>query len=111
MKEPDIRRYTVDELRAMRARGESRTDWSAVMAKTAAELAADIASDPDWDDIPYDWMKDAALVTPGPKKLLSLRLDHEVIDWFKSQGAGYQTKINAVLVAYVRHQLAAKKTG
>jgi uncharacterized protein (DUF4415 family) len=111
MQEPDIRRYTVDELRAMRARGEDRTDWAAVMAKTGEALEADIASDPDGDGIPYGWIKDAVLVTPGPKKLLSLRLDHEVIDWFKSQGAGYQTKINAVLVAYVHHQLAAKKTG
>jgi uncharacterized protein (DUF4415 family) len=34
--------------------------------------------------------------------LVSLRLDRDVLDWFKRQGKGYQTKINAVLRAYVR---------
>jgi len=38
---------------------------------------------------------------PVPKKALSLRLDQELVDWFKQQGPGYQTRINAVLRAYV----------
>ena len=37
-----------------------------------------------------------------PKKLLSLRLDNDVVDWFKQQGPGYQTRINAVLRAFVQ---------
>ncbi len=110
MKEPDIRRYTAEQLREMRARGEDRSDWAAVMAKTEEELEADIASDPDWADIPYDWIKDAVLVRPNiPKKLLSVRLDPDIIAWFKSQGRGYQTKMNAVLRAYVHAQQSAKK--
>lgn len=36
------------------------------------------------------------------KKLISLRVDPEVLDYFRSQGPGYQTRINAVLQAYVR---------
>lgn len=111
MKEPDIRRYTIAQLREMRARGESRTDWDAVRAKTEEELEADIASEPDWDDIPHDWIKDAVLVDPTKKKLLSVRLDQDVVDWFKAQGRGYQTKMNSVLRTYVTHQRAAKKTG
>jgi len=110
MKEPDIRRYTVAQLREMRARGESQTDMAAVLAKTEEELEADIASDPDWDDIPRDWYKDAVMVGPlVPKKLLSVRLDPDIIAWFKAQGRDYQTKMNAVLRAYVRAQQAAKK--
>jgi uncharacterized protein (DUF4415 family) len=35
------------------------------------------------------------------KAAISLRLDAEVLDWFKAQGSGYQTRINAVLRAYV----------
>ena len=35
------------------------------------------------------------------KAAISLRLDADVLDWFKSQGAGYQTRINAVLRAYM----------
>ena len=39
---------------------------------------------------------------PTPKKLLSLRIDNDVLDWFKQQGPGYQTRINAVLRAFVQ---------
>jgi uncharacterized protein (DUF4415 family) len=35
------------------------------------------------------------------KKQLTLRMDSDVIDWFKKQGRGYQTKINALLRAYM----------
>lgn len=38
---------------------------------------------------------------PAPKKVsVTLRIDSDVVDWFKAQGAGYQTKINAVLKAF-----------
>jgi uncharacterized protein (DUF4415 family) len=38
---------------------------------------------------------------PAPSKsLVSLRVDQDVLEWFKSQGAGYQTRINAVLRAF-----------
>ena len=97
----DIRRYTADELRAMRARGESQTDWAAVHAKTEEELERDIANDPDWAGIPEDWYKDAVLV-PGRKRLVSLRLDADVLTWFRAQGRLYQTKMNAVLRAYMK---------
>ena len=40
------------------------------------------------------------LQTPGPKSLVSLRLDQDVLAWFKAQGSGYHTRINAVLRAY-----------
>jgi len=47
------------------------------------------------------WFKSARVVMPKPKQAVSLRLDREVMDWFKLQGKGYQTRINAVLRAYV----------
>ena len=39
----------------------------------------------------------AVIVLPQPKASVSIRLDQEVLDWFKSQGKGYQTRINAIL--------------
>ena len=36
-----------------------------------------------------------------PKKQLTLRMDSDVIEWFKKQGRGYQTKINSLLRAYM----------
>jgi len=101
--EEDIRRYSIDEIRAMRARGESRTDWERIRTMTEEELEASIASDPDWKDIPKDWYLSAKLVEPVGKKLLSLRLDSDIIAWFRQQGPGYQTRMNAVLRAYMRH--------
>jgi uncharacterized protein (DUF4415 family) len=42
---------------------------------------------------------------PARKRSISLRVDPDILDWFKKQGPGYQTRINAVLKAYVRaHQ-------
>ncbi len=39
------------------------------------------------------------------KKQLTLRVDSDVVDWYKNQGRGYQTKINALLRAYMtEHQ-------
>jgi uncharacterized protein (DUF4415 family) len=97
-------RYSAAELRAMRERGESLTDIARVRAKTEEELERDIASDPDWAEIPRDWRRNAELIMPGPKQLLSLRLDQDVLQWFRDQGPGYQTRINAVLRAFVQEQ-------
>lgn len=103
----NIKRYTADELRAMRARGESQTDWARLDAMTEEDLERAIAEDPDSDpellEPPADWPALAQIITPRtPKKLMSLRLDQEVVDFFKAQGAGYQTMMNGVLLNYVR---------
>ena len=103
----NIRRFTAAELEERRARGEDRTDWARVRAKSEEELERDIASDPDWKDVPRDWYKDAEAVSPTQKKLLSLRLDADVVDWFKQRGPGYQTRMNAVLRAFMQQKKRA----
>jgi len=100
--EGGIVRYSATELEMGNARGENRTDLARVKAKTEAGLERDIASDPDFADVPKDWYLRAEAVMPVPKRLLSLRLDNDVLDWFKQQGPGYQTRINAVLRAFVQ---------
>lgn len=52
-----------------------------------------------------DWSK-AQLVIPEPKIPVSIRLDPDVLNFFKSQGRGYQTRINAVLRAYMEAKSA-----
>jgi uncharacterized protein (DUF4415 family) len=94
-------RFSATELEARRARGESRTDLARVRSKSDAELERDIAGDPDFAGEADDWYKAAEAVIPAPKKLLSLRLDSDVVEWFKRQGPGYQTRMNAVLRAFV----------
>jgi uncharacterized protein (DUF4415 family) len=41
------------------------------------------------------------LPLPKNKEQVTLRIDSDVLQWFKSQGRGYQTKINTLLKAYM----------
>ncbi|HEY6433189.1 MAG TPA: BrnA antitoxin family protein, partial [Acetobacteraceae bacterium] len=66
------------------------------------ELERQIAADPDFRDIPRNWFEVAEAVMPVPKRLLFLRIDSDVVDWFRAQGPGYQTRINAVLKAFMK---------
>ena len=45
---------------------------------------------------------------PPPKVAISLRIDEDVLAWFKAQGPGYQTRINLVLYAYMREVIGGK---
>lgn len=101
-KDKNIKNFSAAELEELRARGKSRTNLARVRAKTEFELLHDIAFDPDFRDVPERWYETAEAIMPAPKKLLSLRLDADVVDWFKQQGPGYQTRINAVLRAFVQ---------
>ena len=106
-KRGNIVRYTVDEIEAMLVRGESQTDWARVDAKTEEELAADTASDPAWDGIPEDWYLRAhaasGLLVRGKenKRQVTMRFDADILDHFKSQGRGWQSRMNAVLRGFV----------
>jgi uncharacterized protein (DUF4415 family) len=105
-KDGNIVSYTVEELEQMRARGESRTDW----ARGDAMTEAAIASDPDWADIPSDWYKHATPhYPPALRKEVRLRLDPDLLAWFKGQGPGYQARINAALRAFVDAHEQRKK--
>ena len=65
-----------------------------------------------YDDIPEleaSFFKKATIKLPEPKKTISIRVDSDILDWFKSSGPGYQTKINAVLKVYVESQGKRRK--
>ena len=111
MSTENIRRYTADELREMVRRGESRTDWARIDAMTEAELEQAIASDPDWADIPENWYEQAEAVMPKPKVPVSIRLDADVTEYFRSTGKGWQTRVNAILRAYKEAKVAAASRG
>lgn len=102
----DIARYTAEELAAKRARGETRSDWAKAAALTNEEIEAQIAADPDEADMVIDW-ESATIEMPQPKATLNMRIDRDVLDWFRNTGRGYQTRINAILRSYVdrmRHE-------
>jgi uncharacterized protein (DUF4415 family) len=107
-KKGDIARYTAEEISEMLARGESRTDWAAVKAMTAEELEASIAADPDDVHEPIDWMQ-AVEGMPSRKRDIHIRLDEDVLDWFRQAGRGYQTRINNVLRAFMESRKRAER--
>ncbi len=66
----------------------------------------EIAADHDWTEIePIDWTR-AEVVTPQRKQAISIRLDQDLIGFFKAEGPGYQRRINAVLRACVKERMA-----
>ncbi len=105
-RERTIRSYTAAELKALKARGGSRTDWRKLDAMSDDHLERTIAADPEERRLRPDWTS-ARLVLPEPKQSVHLRLDRDVIAFFKAQGKGHLTRMQAVLRAYV----AAQKRG
>ena len=72
-------------------------------ALTDRQIAAAIRKDPDAVPLDFDW-SDAVLGTPAKKAAISIRLDEDVLDYFKRGGAGYQGRMNAVLRHFVIEQ-------
>lgn len=108
MSKENIVRYTIEEIEAMIARGESQTDWARVDAMTDEDIERSMRDDPDWKDhMDIDWSK-AKMVIPDRKKAISIRLDPDIIDFFQATGKGYQTRINAVLRHFVEEQKRSK---
>jgi len=94
----NIMSYSAEELRARKA--ESRTDLSRLDALTDDELERRIATDEGERDLRPDWTR-AELVLPRARKSVHLRLDAEIVDFFKAQGRGHITRMQAVLRAYM----------
>ena len=86
--------------RRLSARRKGDTDWNRVDAKGDKALDRAIASDPDTDVRGADWTR-ARLVMPRRKESIHLRLDPDVLAWYRQQGQGYLTRMNAVLRAYM----------
>lgn len=97
-KEMHIKSYTAAGLKARR--GDSGTDLKRVDAMTDAELERTIAEDEDELDLRPDWAL-AKLVMPEPKKSVHLRLEQDVVEYFKGCGKGHISRMQAVLKAYV----------
>ena len=99
-KKGPIVRYTAEELAEQRRRGKTGSDWARAAAMTNEEIEAQVAGDPDEAGMVVDWER-VTVGLPKPKADLHMRVDRDVLDYFRSQGKGYQTRINAVLRSYV----------
>ncbi|EWY37325.1 hypothetical protein N825_11615 [Skermanella stibiiresistens SB22] len=91
----------------MQAAGLGRTNWS--RDDTYEEIEAQIAADPDLA-VPANWEETVRPGFPFPlpsrenKRQVTVRYDAEVVDFFKNQGRGWQSRMNAVLRAFVESQ-------
>ena len=99
-------RYSADRIAALRRKGGSRTDWAKVDATSEAELEASIAADPDETGAISDWTRAVKGLPPG-KEPVKLRIDADVLRWFRGTGKGYQTRMNNVLRAFVESRKSA----
>jgi len=83
----------------------TKTDFKRIDALTDAEIEEAIKSDPDAAPIADDeWFRKAKIVMPERTVTVSLRLEREVLEWFERQGRGYQSRMRAVLRAYMKSQ-------
>lgn len=100
--------YIVEHPDGRLERMKDQTDWARVDALTDEEIEAAARADPDWDGLlDIDWSQ-VEITRPTRKQPISIRLDEDVLNFFKHEGAGYQKRINAVLRSYMT---AAKKGG
>jgi uncharacterized protein (DUF4415 family) len=84
-------------------RRSGKTDWAAVDALTDNEIEEAVRNDQDAVPLDVDW-SEAVLVIPPKKKAISIRVDEDVLDYFKKEGSGYQRRMNAVLRSYMQHK-------
>jgi uncharacterized protein (DUF4415 family) len=84
---------------------KSNTSWLNLSTMPDSEI--DLSDSPELDT---SFFENAQLRLPKPKRAVSLRLDDDVFSWFKNQGKGYQTKINAILRLYMQG-ISRKTTG
>lgn len=94
MKSGRIVRYSIEELREM----QGKTDWERLRREEEAGIEPEL--DEEEIGIEWDW-DNVKLVIPPTKRAVSVRLDQDIIDFFKAQGPGYQTRMNAVLRSYM----------
>jgi uncharacterized protein (DUF4415 family) len=82
-----------------RSRSKGVTDFKRLRALRDSEI--------DFSDIPKlgkSFWANAKLTLPEPKDRLTIRVDHDVVQWLKKHGKGYQTRINAILRSYMEAQ-------
>jgi uncharacterized protein (DUF4415 family) len=85
MAESDTRKYSLDELKEMRERGETETRIDAPELKLDADF----------------WRGARVMMPPPGKSSIHLRVDTDVLEWFKAQGRGHLSRMNAVLRSFM----------
>jgi uncharacterized protein (DUF4415 family) len=91
-----------------KAKRGAGTDWNALGHRSDAQIRRGIASDPDARPTDEEFWKDAKVVWPTRKTVVTMRLDADLLAWFR-QERGYQTRINAILRAYMKARASGER--
>lgn len=97
-----ISKYTAEELQALKTKSKTNDQH----LDQLTDETIDYTDSPEPDEI---FWKTAQIADPGTKKAISLRIDPDVLTWFKSQGGRYQRLINNVLRHYMASHQKPKK--
>lgn len=84
-----------------------RADFARMRAMTERDIQR--TSPPELADLPPDFWDNAKVVLPVRKRAISLRVDRDVLEWFKGQGPRYQSRMNAVLRSYMAEQASRRR--
>ena len=78
-------------------RMKSKTDWASLRAMTEEEIEAAARADPEWEGLlDIDWSK-AVLVMPRRKEAISIRLDEDVLAFFKAERRAVEQRVHAIV--------------
>ena len=91
-------KFMQDKLTQAKTPTRGRADLDRLRRMSEEEIER--TSPPELRNLPADFWKEAVVVPP-PKRAISLRVDQDVLQWFRARGPRYQTHMNAVLRAYV----------
>ena len=91
-----------------KAKRGAGTNWNKLRHISDGEIRRGIASDSDVRPTDEEFWKDATVVWPTRKTIVTMRLDTDLLAWFRQQ-RGYQTRINAVLRAYMKAHASGER--
>ena len=92
-----------DDTSGTTSRTDPKTDWRRLRSMTDEQVHAAIIEDPDAKPTDEVFWEEARVVMPRRKETVTIRLDADLLEWFRREH-GYQTRINAILRAYMNAQ-------
>lgn len=87
---------------------QGRVDYDRVRRMSERDIMR--TSPEELADLPADFWDEAELVFPVSKRAISLRVDEDVLEWFRGLGPRYQTRMNAVLRSYMKRASPPKSS-
>jgi uncharacterized protein (DUF4415 family) len=93
--------------KALKSKKNPAMDWRKLAQRSDAEIRAGIWADSNVHATDERFWKDAKVVLPARKEVVTMRLDADLLEWLR-QESGYQTRINAILRAYMKAQTGVR---